>query len=293
MRWLFAAGFFASGQVHTALVIGGVAALVSAVVGVFTVLRGQSFGGHTLTESSATGGSAATLAAVNPLLGFIVGAVAGAGAMEAVGVRQARGRDLATGIVLAGSIGLAALFLYLNTSRMATTGAPQQILFGSIFATVHGTMPITAGFSVAALAIVAVIHRPLMLSTVSPDLAAARGIPVRAVGMAYMLALAFAVGLSSLTIGALLSTALLIGPPATAVRMTKRLGSALVAASGIGVAATWIGVLLAYDSTGWFRGHEGLPVSFFIVVVVLAAYVLLGLVPSGLPRRRASGTPGG
>ena len=107
MSWLFEPGFFASPQVHTALVIGGVSAVVSATVGVFTVVRGQSFAGHALTDASATGGSGTFLIGINPLLGFIFGAMAGAGAMEAIGVRHVRGRDLATGIVLGTSIGLA------------------------------------------------------------------------------------------------------------------------------------------------------------------------------------------
>ena len=278
-------GFFGSPEVRAALLIGAVAALVSAVVGVFTVLRGQSFAGHALTDASATGGAAMTLLPFNPLIGFILGAVAGAGAMEAIGVRHRRGRDLATGIVLGAAIGLASLFLYLATTQTATTGAPQAVLFGSIFTLVPRTTAISVGFGGAALVIIAIIYRPLMLSSVSTDMAAARGVPVRAVGFAYMMALAFAVGLSSVAIGAILSTALLIGPPATALRLTKRLPWALTWAVVIGVGSTWLGVLLAYDSAVWLGGqsHGGLPVSFFIVAVVFAVYLLSGL--SSMRRR--------
>ncbi len=278
MGWLFEPGFFASPQVHTALAIGGVSALVSAIVGVFTVIRGQSFAGHALTDASATGGSGALLVGANPLLGFVVGSLAGAGAMEAVGVRHVRGRDLATGIVLGASIGLASLFLYLTTSTTATTGATQQILFGSIFVTTPSTLPVVAVFSVLSLGIVAVVFRPLLLSSVDSDLAAARGVPVRAIGIAYMGALALAVGLSSLAIGAILSTALLIGPAATALRITKRVGRSMLASTAIGVASTWLGILLAYDSPEWGSGHDALPVSFWVVALVFSGYLLSGLV---------------
>lgn len=278
MGWLFEPGFFSSAQVHTALVIGGVSAAVSAVVGVFTVIRGQSFAGHALTDASATGGSGAVLFGVNPLLGFIVGSLAGAGAMEAVGVRHVRGRDLATGIVLGASIGLASLFLYLTTSTTATTGTTQEILFGSIFVTEPSTIPVVTLFSAISLGIVAVVYRPLLLSSIDPDMAAARGVPVRIVGMAYMAALALAVGLSSLTIGAILSTALLIGPSAAALRLTARVGRALAVSCIIGVASTWLGVLLAYDSADWGAGHDTLPVSFCVVGIVFVAYLLSGLV---------------
>jgi zinc/manganese transport system permease protein len=273
MGWLFEPGFFSSPEVHTALVIGGISAVVSALVGVFTVIRGQSFAGHALTDVSAAGGSGALLIGVNPLAGFIVGSLAGAGAMEAVGVRHVRGRDVATGIVLGASIGVASLFLYLTTSTTATTGATQQILFGSIFVTTPSTVPVVALFSVISLGLLATIYRPLLLTSVNDDLAAAKGIPVRLVGMAYMAALALAVGLSSLAIGAILSTALLIGPPATALRLTKRISRSLVAAAAIGLTTTWLGILLAYDSGAWASGRDSLPVSFCIVGLVFVAYL--------------------
>jgi zinc/manganese transport system permease protein len=273
MHWLFEPGFFSSPQVHTALVIGGVTAVVSAMVGVFTVIRGQSFAGHALTDVSATGGSGALLVGLNPLAGFIIGSLAGAGAMEAVGVRHVRGRDLATGIVLGASIGVASLLLYLTTSTTATTGAPQQILFGSIFVTAPSTVPIVALFSVASLGLIAFIYRPLLLTSVDEDLAAARGVPVRLVGVAFMAAMALAVGLSSLAVGAILSTALLIGPSATALRLTRRVRRSLGVSAVIGLATTWIGILIAYDSGDWASGHDSLPVSFCIVGMIFVAYL--------------------
>jgi len=272
-RWVFEPGFFASQPVHVAVAIGGVVAVVSAVVGVFTVIRGQSFAGHSLTEVSTAGGSGAFLFGLSPVVGFVGLGVVGAVVMDVIGVRRVRGRDLATGIVLGASIGLAALFLYLDTTTSATTGATQHILFGSIFTTTPNTIPVVVGFGAVALVIIAVLYRPLLLSSVSNDVAAARGVPVGAVGLLFMVALAVAVGLSSLAIGAILSTALLIGPAATALRLTKRVGWALLLASAIGVGGTWIGVLLAYDSSSWGSSHEGLPVSFFIVTVLFVAYL--------------------
>jgi zinc/manganese transport system permease protein len=277
LTWVVEPGFFASAPVRTAVVIGGIVAVVSSFVGVFTVMRGQSFAGHAFGDVAAAGGSGALLIGLSPLTGFIGMSVLGAGTMDLIGVQRVRGRDLATGIVLGAAIGLSALFLYLDTTASATTGATQQILFGSIFTTTSTTIPVIVTFSVLAAGAIAVIWRPLLLATVSPDIAAARGVPVRLVGLAYMLALAIAVGLSSLTIGAILSTALLIGPAATALRLASRMGSALILACLTGVAATWAGILLAYDSYYWGAAHQGLPVSFFIVAVIFAAYLLTGL----------------
>jgi len=282
---IFEPGFFASPQVHVAAVVGGLVAIVSAVTGVFTVMRGQSFGGHALGDVSAAGGSGALLLGLSPVAGFVGLGIIGAGVMDMIGVRRLRGRDLATGIVLGAAIGMSALFLYLTSTQSATTGAVQQILFGSIFTAPVGSIPITIALGVIALAAVAVVGRPLLLATVSPDIAAARGVRVRLVGLLYMLALAVSVGLSSLAIGAILSTALLIGPAATALRVTKRVDYAIGLSCLFGVAATWIGILLAYDSYYWGTSHLGLPVSFFIVAIVFAGYLV-----SGIP---VAGTAGG
>jgi zinc/manganese transport system permease protein len=278
VHWVFESGFFSSQPVHVAVVVGGVVAVVSAVVGVFTVMRGQSFAGHSLADVATAGGSGALLLAMSPLTGFIGGGVIGAGAMDLIGVQRVRGRDLATGIVLGAATGLAALFLYLDTTTGAITGATQQILFGSIFTIESSTIPTVAILSAVALGVVAVVYRPLLLSAVSPDIAAARGVPLRAVGLLFMLALALAVGLSALAIGSILSTALLIGPPATALRVTRRTGAALVLACVLGVGATWLGILLAYDSYSWTSGHHPLPVSFFIVAITFGAYLASGLI---------------
>lgn len=281
---MFEPGFFTSPQVHVAAAIGAIVAVVSAVTGVFTVMRGQSFAGHALGDVSAAGGSGALLIGLTPLPGFVGAGIAGAGVMDMIGVQRLRGRDLATGIVLGAAIGLSALFLYLGATSGSTTGATQQILFGSIFTTTPGTITAVAILGAVALASIAAIARPLLLATLSADIAAARGAPVRLAGLLFMLALAVSVALSALAIGAILSTALLIGPAAAALRVTKTLPRALATACLTGAAATWLGILLAYDSYYWGPSHQGLPVSFFIVAIIFATYLATGL-PAA--RRRA------
>ena len=199
--------------------------------------------------------------------------------MEPIGVQRVRGRDLATGIVLGAAIGLTALFLYLDT----TTGGDDRG---------HPDDPLRIDLQHRCL------HRPDRCRVerrrprphrgcctarcswlANADIAAARGVRVRLVGIGFMLALAVAVGLSSLAIGAILSTTLLIGPAATALRLTNRFGAALAAATAIGVGATWLGTLLAYDSYYWGADHAGFPVSSFIVLITFAAYLLSGIPP--------------
>jgi len=104
---LFEPGFFSSEPVHVALAVGAIAAVVSGVVGVFTVIRGQSFAGHALSDIGTAGGSAAFLVGASTLYGFVAFNVVAAAVMELIGIRKPRGRDLATGIVLGASLGLA------------------------------------------------------------------------------------------------------------------------------------------------------------------------------------------
>jgi zinc/manganese transport system permease protein len=276
MHWVFEPGFFSNQPVQVGLLVGGLAAAVSGIVGVFVVVRGQSFAGHALTDVSAAGGSAAFLLGINPLLGFIGVSLIGAGSMDAIGVQRVRGRDLATGVVLGTATGLAALLLYLDTTSGASSGATETILFGSLFVMAKNIFPLVAIFSAATIGLIVVLYRPLLLVSTNPDLAAIRGVPVRAVGVFFMVTLAVAVGLSSLTVGTVLSTALLIGPPATALRITARIGTAIAVSAALGVLLTWAGIVMAYDSYYWSSSHQGYPVSFFIVVLSFVTYLLVG-----------------
>ena len=171
LNGIFAPGLFTNGPVRVAFVVGGAVSLVSAVVGVFTVIRGQSFAGHSLADLGTAGGSGAFLVGANPLWGFITFALIGAGAMELFGARRQRARDMATGIVLGAGLGIAALFLYLGTIERATTGATITILFGSMFVIRASMIPVFAILSVLALGIVGLVYRPLLLSAVNQDIA--------------------------------------------------------------------------------------------------------------------------
>jgi zinc/manganese transport system permease protein len=286
---IFASGFFASAPVHTAMVIGGVAAVVSGVVGVFTVMRGESFAGHALADVSSAGGSAAFLLGINPLLGFLGMAVTAAAGMELAGARLVRERDLVTGIAVGAGLGLAALLLYFDVMFTSTTGAAVTVMFGSMFSIPPTLIPLALALGLAALVISAVCYRPLLLLSLSPELAEVQGVRVRLTGLLYLLVLAFTVSLSAMTVGAILSTALLIGPAATALRLAKRPGQAIAIAVLIGVGATWGGILLAYDSFYWTPGH-GWPVSFFIVSLIFISYVIVAAVPDRMlmPKRGAS-----
>jgi zinc/manganese transport system permease protein len=292
---LVAPGFFTSEPVRTAAAIGGAAAIVSAVVGVFTVIRGQSFAGHSLADVSSAGGAASFLFGITPLLGFLVMGVLAATGMELFRVDRASERDLVTGVVTGAGLGIAALFLYLDVTSGSTTGATVTVMFGSMFAIPASIVPLALVVGAGALVAIGVLYRPLLLSSLDPDLAAVCGVPVRLIGLLHLIVVALAVALSAITVGAILSTALLIGPAAIALHLAKRPGLAIVLAAAIGIVTTWGGILVAYDSYEW-TGGQGWPVSFCIVTLIFLSYLAVVRAGPGkagrTPRTERARVPG-
>lgn len=281
-------GFFASSTVDTALIVGGFVAAVTGIVGVFTVVRGQSFAGHALADLGAVGGSGAFLIGISQVWGFVGAGVIAALLMELIGIRRLQGRDVATGVVFGFGLGLTALFLYWDTTIGGSSNAAVSVLFGSLFVIDRGVIPLVIVLSVVALALIVAIYRWLLMESLDHDLAAARGVPVRLTGIVFLIALALAVQLSSLTIGAILSTALLIGPAATALLLTRRFGAAVLISAGLGVLITWVGCFVSYASYYW-AGHNGnWPVSFCIVALVFLTYLGVRIAVHFRRARRAS-----
>lgn len=273
MGGVFASGFFTSSPVQAALTVGGVVAIVTAIVGVFTVTRGQSFAGHALADLGAVGGSAAFLLGISQVAGFVGAGILAAALMEVVGLKRIQGRDVATGIVFGSGLGLTALFLYLDTTIGHSSNAAIAVLFGSLFVINSSVIPLILVLAGISLALILLFWRPLLMDALGADLAMVRGVHVRLTGIVFLVALALSVELASLSIGAILSTALLIGPAATALRLTSRFGRAALLAGGFGLACTWVGIVISYDSFSWFGSGRTWPVSFCIVALVFVLYV--------------------
>ncbi|PKY11629.1 cation ABC transporter permease [Acidithiobacillus marinus] len=286
--------FLSSQPVQTALIVGTCAALVSALIGVFTVLRGNAFAGHALADVSSAGGAASFLLGISPLLGFLGMAWIAAFGMEFLGVRKARERDLATGVVLGAGLGLSALFLYLDVTTTSTTGATVSVMFGSLFAISRGLIWPAILAVLAVFALVGGFYRPLILTAVDPDLATLRGVSPRWMGLLQLLVLGLAVAVCALAIGAVLATALLIGPAGAAIRLSRRPLQAIVWAMLMALAAVWMGIWMAYESYYWFSGNAW-PVSFFVVALIFLFY-LLAMLGSAQQRkfryRAATALPG-
>ena len=285
LHWLVEPGLWSNSAVHLGVAVGVMVAAVSAWVGLFTVLRAQSFAGHALADVAMAGGAGAGLLAWPALVGFVTGSLAGAGAMELIGVERLRQRDVATGVVLGAATGLSALFLYLVSLDSSSSGATQVILFGSLFSvSAHVLWLVLVACALLAVA-VAAIGRPWLFASVSPEAAGARGVRVARVSLSFTAVMAVTVGLSAIVLGAVLSTALLIGPPAAALRLGRGLRATGLAAAAFGTGAVLAGVVASYDSYYWWPSHRALPVSFCVVTVIVLELAAVSAVRA-LARRR-------
>ncbi|MEX0853073.1 MAG: metal ABC transporter permease [Bauldia sp.] len=253
-----------------AFAASGIVAVVAGAVGYFLVLRGQTFAGHALAHIAFAGATGAALIGLAPLYGVIAVTVGAAVAIGALGERLS-GRDVAIGVILSLSLGFGLLFL-----RLTTTNATQatSLLFGSVLAVSPATLGHLVVLGAATLTALAAISRPLLFSSLQPELAEARGVPIRLIGILFLALVALAVAQSIQIVGVLLVFTLMVGPPAAAQLVTTRLWLGIALSAGLALAQAWLGITLAYV-TDW-------PTSFWITVLSTLVY----LAATGLARRR-------
>jgi zinc/manganese transport system permease protein len=266
--------------VHTALWSGAAVAVVSGVIGVFVVTRGMSFAVHAVSELGFTGAAGALVLGVDPVLGMLGGSLL-VGLLLGVLSLRGRERDSAIGAFLAFGLGVGVLFLslYQGYATEAT-----NLLFGSIVGVSDAQLRNLVIVAAIVLAGVAILYRPLLFSSVDPEIAAARGVPLRALSVAIFLLLALTTAEAIQVVGVLLVLTLVITPAAAAQRLTGRPTRALLLSVAIALVSTEGGILLSLAKP-W-------PTSFFIATISFAAYVGARLVDRNRGRqKRLSSSP--
>jgi zinc/manganese transport system permease protein len=264
---------------NNAFAAAGIAAIVAGLVGFFLVIRGQTFAGHALSHIGFAGATGAGMIGLNPLWGLLGFALAAGIGMGMLGERIST-RDVAIGVVLSLALGFGLLFLHYYTAFAAQATA---LLFGNVLAVERSTIAILAGLSVVTLSALAAIMRPLVFASLQPELAEARGVPLRLVSTAFLAIVAMAVSECAQIVGVLLVFTLMVGPPAAAQRLTTRLWSGLSLSAGLALMEAWLGITIAYYSD-W-------PVSFCISVLSALVYFVSLALPQlrhRLPERQIS-----
>jgi zinc/manganese transport system permease protein len=252
--------------VHTALLAGAVVAVVSGAIGIFVVTRGASFAVHAISELGFTGAAGALVLGIDPVIGMIGGSLVVGLVLGQLSLRG-RERDSAIGAVLAFGLGVGVLLLslYHGYATQAT-----NLLFGSIVGVSDRQLLELTIVTLIVMTGLAAVYRPLLFSSVDPEVAAARGVPLRAMSIAIFLLLALTTAEAIQVVGVLLVLTLVITPAAAAQRLTARPGLALVLSILIALGATEGGILLSLAQP-W-------PTSFFISAISFAAYVAARIV---------------
>ena len=274
-----------SGAVHMlahpflrdALLAGTAVAVASGLTGYFVALRREIFAGDALSHVAFTGAVGALAAGLDLRIGLYGACIVVAVVLAAFEGRNAAD-DTVTGIVFAWVLGLGALFLSIYTASHSAGGGTTgvNVLFGSINGLSRGQTIESVAVAAGVVACMLVLARPLLFSSIDLAVARARGIPVRAIGVAFLVLLGITAAEATRVVGALLLLGLLAAPAGAARRLTCRPFRAIALSALIAVASVWGGLALAYAA-------PRLPPSFTIVAVATAFY--LATIAADLLRR--------
>jgi zinc/manganese transport system permease protein len=232
--------------IRNAFLAGSFVALACGLVGYFVVLRAQVFAGDALSHVAFTGALAAAAAGVDARIGLFTATVAAGLAIGALGDR-ARADDVTIGIIFAWVLGLGVLCLALFSSGSGGSNGVlgARALFGSIFGLSAGEARLAAAVALLIVALTLAIGRPLLFASVDPTVAAARGVPVRRLGLVFLALVGATAGEATQAVGALLLLGLLAAPAGAAARLTANPYQGLALSGGLAVIAMWAGLTLS------------------------------------------------
>lgn len=238
-----------------------IVAVVAGVVGFFTVLRGSSFAAHALPNGAFAGAAAASLLGASTILGL--GVAAGLGAFAIAWLAKRARRDVATALAIVLMLGLGALFL-----SMTTEYAPEifSLLFGEVLGVSSSELAPTIALGALGVLAVVALYRPLLLSSVTPSAAEARGVSGARMDLAFLLVIALVTTMAVPVVGTLLIFTLLVSPAATARSFTKSPGATIALSIAIALLTVWSAIALSYATN--------LPIGFFVGAVGAFTFVL-------------------
>jgi zinc/manganese transport system permease protein len=259
---------FAHPFLQYAFLAGTAIAAASGLAGYFLVLRAQTFTGDALSHVAFTGALAALAFGVDERAGLFAATIGVAVVMGVLGTRGGAD-DVVIGNVFAWILGLGVFFLTIyTTSRSGANGtAGVSVLFGSIFGLSAGQAALAAWIGGGIVVAVLVLGRPLLFASIDETVAAARGIPVRLLGLVFLALVGATAAEATQAVGALLLLGLLAAPAGTALLLTSRPFRGMTIATGLAVTQVWAGLALAY-------AVPAMPPSFAITAVAAACYAL-------------------
>lgn len=258
---------------HNSIIAGALLGVMGGLVGVFVLMRDLPFAVHGISELSFAGAALFLLLGLNVVVGSVVGSLTAAVLFGLLGVR-ARDRSSIIGVLMPFGLGLGVLFLALYPGRAANKFG---LLLGQIVAVDDPQLFWLVGIAAFVVVSLMVLWRPLTFASVDPDIAAARGVPVRALSPIFMIVLGLAVAMSVQIVGALLVLSLLVTPAAAAMRVTASALWVPVLSTLFALTATVGGMLLALGGS--------LPISPYVTTISFAIYVICRIIGGVRVRR--------
>ncbi|HYB23250.1 MAG TPA: metal ABC transporter permease [Solirubrobacteraceae bacterium] len=267
-----------SGFMVNAWTVASIVAVVAGLVGFFAVLRGSAFAAHAIPNGSFAGAAGASLLAVNTLFGLGVFSLLGALGIALLG---RRGRhDAVTALTLVSMLALGALFVSFSEEYSSEL---YSLVFGEVLGISSNQVLPTAALACACAAAIALLYRPLLLSSVLAEVGEARGVSAFRTELCFLVVLALASTMTVPVVGTLLVFSLMIGPPAAARSLTDRPLAALALSVAIALLTVWSAIAASYQTN--------YPVGFFVTSISAGAYALGRLWAAWRDRRAAASAP--
>jgi zinc/manganese transport system permease protein len=248
--------------VQNSLIAGLLLGIMGGLIGVFVMTRDMSFAVHGISELSFAGAAIALLVGLNVALGATFGSIVAAIIIAIMGTR-AKDRNSIIAVLMPFGLGIGILALALYEGRAANKFG---LLTGQIIAVDDPQVFWLIATSTVVVIALLVIWRPLSFASLDPEVAEARGVPTKALGIVFMLLLALAVAASVQIVGALLVMTLLVTPAAAALRLTSSPLLVPILSMVFAVVAVVGGILLALGG--------GLPISPYVTTLSFAIYLV-------------------
>ncbi|MEV0461988.1 metal ABC transporter permease [Nocardia tengchongensis] len=260
--------------VQQAVIAAALLGLLAGAIGPLIISRQMSFAVHGTSELSLTGAAAALLAGIGVGTGAIIGSVVAAVLFGVLGSR-ARERDSVIAVVLSFGLGLSVLFLWLGPER---AGSKFSLLTGQVVSVGNSGLGLLATCTAAVLVVLASVYRPLLFASSDPEVAVARGVPVRALSIVFAVLLGVTAAFGVQIVGALLVLSLLITPAAAAAQLTASPARVAVLSIVFAEIAAVGGILLSLA--------PGVPISTFVTTISFTIYLICRVVGSRTRNRR-------
>lgn len=248
--------------VQQAVLAAALLGLLSGAIGPLIVSRQMSFAVHGTSELSLTGAAAALLFGIGVGFGAIAGSVVAAVLFGVLGSRV-RERDSVIAVVLSFGLGLSVLFLWLGPER---AGSKFSLLTGQVVSVGGTGLGLLAACTVGVLVVLGFVYRPLLFASTDPEVAVARGVPVRALAVVFAVLVGITAAFGVQIVGALLVLALLITPAAAAAQVTANPVKAAVLSIVFAEIAAVGGILLSLA--------PGVPISTFVTTISFTIYLI-------------------